>query len=115
VQDFRELDVWKKAHALVLAIYRVTERFPQIENFGLTIQLRRSASSIAMRIAEGCGRGNNQEFGVELRRVTASATELEYLLLLAHDLSYIDKQDHGQLSDGTVEVRKMITGLLKRL
>jgi four helix bundle protein len=115
VQDFRELDDWKKAHTLVLAIYRITEKFPRVEDFGLTIQLRRSASSVAMRIAEGCGRSNNQEFAVDLRGVTASANELEYLLLLAHDLSYIDKADHGRLSDAAVEVRKMVSGLLKRL
>jgi four helix bundle protein len=68
-----------------------------------------------MRIAEGCGRSNNNEFAVELRRVTASSTELEYLLLLAHDLSYIDEADHRLLSDAAVEVRKMASGLLKRL
>ena len=115
MKDFRELGVWKKAHVLVLAVYRATETLPQSESFGLTIQLRRSATSVAMRIAEGCERSSDAEFGADLKRASASASELEYLVLLAHDLSYFDKADHERLSNATVEVRKMVSGLLRKL
>jgi hypothetical protein len=56
MQDFRNIDAWKKAHNLVLSIYRETLSLPKEEVFGVTIQLRRTATSVATRIAEGTGR-----------------------------------------------------------
>ena len=115
MQDFRELGVWQKAHATVLAIYQLTGDLPQSEKFGLTIQLRRSASSVAMRIAEGCGRSSDIEFAVELRRATAASSELEYLVLLARDLAYLEAEQYEHLSFAIIEVRKMLSGLMKKL
>ena len=100
---------------MVLAIYGATGELPSSENFGLTHQLRRSAANVATRIAEGCGRDSNAEFAVELRRAKAAASELEYLLLLAHDLRYVGEERHRELTESVVEVRKMISGLLRRL
>jgi four helix bundle protein len=59
MQDFRNLLVWQKAHALALTVYKVTSTFPQAELFGLTSQMRRAAASAASNLAEGCGRGGN--------------------------------------------------------
>jgi four helix bundle protein len=115
VQDFRKLDVWKKAHALSLAVYRETKGFPPGEVFGMTMQLRRSAVAIATRIAEGCGRDGNVEFVVDLRKAKASCSELEYAMLLAHDLGLIADEVYERMTSDTVEVRKMIHGLLKSL
>lgn len=62
MKDFRELSVWAKGHALTLAVYRATTGFPRDELYGLTSQVRRSASSIPTNIAEGCGRGSDADF-----------------------------------------------------
>jgi four helix bundle protein len=115
MQDFRELDTWKKALQVVLNVYRAAEKLPPSENFGLLLQLRRSSASIATRIAEGAGRDSRAEFAVELRRARAGGHELEYLLILSHDLGYLTDDVYAQLSDEVIEVRKMITGLLKRV
>ena len=56
MQDFHQLDVWRKAHALVLRIYVMSNDLPAAENFGLALHLRRRAVAIARSIAEGCGR-----------------------------------------------------------
>lgn len=56
MQDFRNLKVWQKAHALTLKVYHVTNAFPQHQNFGLRSQLRRDAMLIPCKIAEGCGK-----------------------------------------------------------
>ena len=56
MKDFRKLEVWQKAHGLVLAVYRETTGFPKEEIYGLTGQVRRAAVSIPANIAEGCGR-----------------------------------------------------------
>jgi four helix bundle protein len=80
------MEVWEKAHSLVLDVYRETKGFPREELFGITMQLRRSAVAIATRIAEGCGRDGNVDFAVDLRRAKSSFSELEYGILLARDL-----------------------------
>ena len=115
MQDFRNIDFWHKAHALVLATYRATQSLPKEEVFGLTIQLRRSSTAIATRIAEGCGRGNNIEFAVDLRKAIAGCNELEYLILLAKDLNYWKPEASDQLTKDTIEVRKMVHGFMRML
>ena len=62
MKDFRDLDVWHKAHQLTLDAYRITASFPKQEMFGMTSQIRRAAVSIAANIAEGCGKRGNGEF-----------------------------------------------------
>ena len=113
MQDFREIHAWQKAHRLVLDVYRAGEKLPPSENFGLLLQLRRSAASIATRIAEGAGRDSGLEFSIELKRARAAGHELEYLLLLSHDLGYLPDAVHAELSAEVIEVRKMISGFLK--
>jgi four helix bundle protein len=73
MRDFHGLVVWQKAHALTLNVYRVTKRFPDDERFGLTSQLRRSAASVPANLAEGCGRGGEQEFARFVQIATGSA------------------------------------------
>jgi four helix bundle protein len=63
VGDFKKLKVWQKSHQLTLAVYRATANFPGEERFGLTGQLRRAAASIPANLAEGCGRGTDNELG----------------------------------------------------
>ena len=115
MQDFRKLDVWKRAHELVLAVYRATQGLPKEEVFGVSMQLRRTATSIPTRVAEGCGRDSNAEFVVDLRRGQAACNETDYLLLLAKDLGYLKPEIYDSLNAETVEVRKMIYGLLRKL
>ena len=112
MQDFRNLKVWQKAHALTLAVYQVSTRFPGEERFGLTIQLRRTASSIPMNLAEGCGRENDAEFRKSLAIAMGAANQLEYQLLLAHDLGFLPADEHTRLTTAVVEVKRMIVGLL---
>ena len=115
MKDFRDLEVWKKAHMVALETYRATRKLPSSEGFGMTYQLRRAATSVASKIAEGCGRDSNVEFGIELRRAKAASSELEYLLLLARDLEYFGAEEHEHLTEQVVEVRKTISGLLRKL
>jgi four helix bundle protein len=56
MRNYKDLQVWEKAHTLTLAVYKDTRHFPSDERFGLTSQIRRSCSSIPANLAEGCGR-----------------------------------------------------------
>jgi four helix bundle protein len=98
MQDFRNLKVWQRAHALTLDIYRATEAFPQREIYGLTSQIRRAGASMGANIAEGCGRGGDAELRRFLLIAMGSASELEYHLLLARDLGVLSEDDHERLA-----------------
>jgi four helix bundle protein len=115
MQDFRQLQVWQKAHQLTLDVYQITKQFPGEELYGLTSQTRRAASSIPTNIAEGCGRGGTGEMRRFLQIAMGSASELEYHFILAHDLHLIDEPTHRRLEQNVSEVKRMLTGLLKKL
>ena len=115
MRDFRELQVWKKSHELTLLMYRATARFPMNERFELTNQIRRCASSIPANIAEGCGRRGNGELHRFLQIASGSGSELEYHILLARDLGYLEATEYEHLADKTVEVRRMLTSLIQRV
>ena len=115
MQDFRELHVWQKAHNLVLGVYRSTKDFPLDERYGLTSQLRRGAASIPANIAEGCGRRGGRELRRFLDIASGSASELEYHLLLARDLEYLPADQYVTLNNATCEIKRMLSGFVKRL
>ena len=114
MQDFRDLKVWAKAHQVVLDVYRATASFPRAELYGLPSQLRRSAVSVPSNIAEGCGRSQD-DFGRFVQIAAGSASELEYQLLLAKDLDLLRIDTFHALSTKTIEVKRMLAGLLASL
>lgn len=115
MSDYRKLAVWAKAHQLTLAVYRATVHFPKEEIYGLTGQIRRAAASIPAKIAEGSGRGSNPEFIRFLRIANGSANELEYHLLLAHDLGLLETKAYQELDGSVKEVGRMLAGLMRHL
>ena len=108
MRDFHNLLIWQRSHQLTLDVYKVSQSFPKEELFGLTSQIRRAISSIPTNIAEGCGRNSNKDFAHFLQIAIGSASEVEYELLLAHDLQYINKDEYERLINETVAIRKMI-------
>jgi four helix bundle protein len=108
MRDFSKLFIWQKSHKLVMSIYDITNRFPKSEMFGLTSQIRRASASIPINISEGCGRGSNKDFARFLQIAIGSACEVEYELLLAKELKYIEDQEYQNLSKEIVSIRKMI-------
>jgi len=115
LQDFRELKVWWKSHQLVLNIYKATAVFPKSEMYGMASQIRRAASSIPANIAEGCGRSGNAELVRFLQISMGSAGELEYFLVLALDVGYLDKAAHQHLNSDLGEVKRMLSSLICKL
>ena len=115
VRDFRELKVWEKGHLLTLAVYEATGGFLRNELHGLMTQLRRCSASIPANIAEGCGRDGEAELGRFMLISMGSSSELEYHLLLARDLGYLDAQRYRNLSQRTQEVKRMLSTFMTRL
>lgn len=108
MRDFHKLGIWQRSHQLTLDVYKVSQAFPKNELFGLTSQIRRAASSIPTNIAEGCGRASNKDYAHFLQIAIGSASEVEYELLLAHDLEYINDEAFNKLTSETIAIRKMI-------
>ncbi len=115
MRDFRELKVWQKAHQVALETYRHSRTFPTDERFGLTAHLRKSAISVPSNIAEGCGRDTEKELARFLSIATGSASELEYQLLLAHDLEYLPRDAYSALYDQVAEVKRMLYRFMQSL
>lgn len=87
-RSFRDLLVWRKAHQFVLAVYRLTESFPEREKFGLSHQMRRAAVSVPANIAEGFGKRSQAEKARFLNIAEGSLEECRYYLILTQDLGY---------------------------
>ena len=113
--DFHRLAVWQKSHELTLKVYNASRDFPRSEQFSLTSQLRRAASSIPANIAEGCGRDTDPELARFCGIALGSASELEYHLLLSRDLEYLPAEQHVQLAGDVDEVKRMLAALIQRL
>jgi four helix bundle protein len=110
-KGFRKLLVWQRAHELVLAVYKMTDKFPKSEMFALTSQLRRAAVSIPANIAEGQGAGTKPQFARYLDIAKGSLSEVEYYLVLAKDLQYIKPETYTE----TESIRSEVGFLLYRL
>ncbi|MGH9555164.1 MAG: four helix bundle protein [Terriglobales bacterium] len=115
MKDFRDLKVWHKAHELTLAVYKATGGFPREELYGLTSQIRRCSVSIADNIAEGCGKRGGAEFNRYLLMASGSASELDYHLLLARDLKYLNSAEYESLTNLLGQLRRMLTALVRKI
>jgi len=112
MKDFKEQKVWERAHQLTLRIYNATSSFPQEELHGLTSQMRRCSASIAATIAEGYGESTDKELHRFLGIALGLASELDYYLLLAHDLKFLAAAQHQELSGSLSGLRRMLTATI---
>ena len=115
IATFRDLDAWKAAHDLVLAVYRLPRKFPKDEMFGVTSQVRRSATSIPANIAEGFGRQGPKEFLRFIRIANGSLQETEYFLFLAKDLSYLIPEEYSSSTELSDRTGALLGGLQRSL
>lgn len=115
VTSFKDLIVWQKAYALTLKIYKITARYPQHEQYGLSSQLRRAAVSVVSNIAEGYARKGRAEYLQFLSLAYASLAEVETQLLLSKDLTYIEGASFKELDSLRDEVGGMLYSMQKKL
>lgn len=114
IRSFTDLEVWKRGHALVIAIYKITQTFPKEEQFGLTNQIRRASVSITSNIAEGFSR-NSYKDKVQFYRVAlGSLTEVQNQLLIAKDVGYLSSEKFEEIVAQTVIISKLCNGLIKK-
>lgn len=111
-KSFEDIEIWKKAHAWVLSVYRFSESFPKHELFGLSSQLRRAAVSVPANFAEGfkkLGKADKLRF---YNIAQGSLEECRYYLILARDLGYGEVRD---LQLQTVIIGKMLNSYMNAI
>ncbi len=113
--DFKKLKVWQLSKDLTVEIYKLTYNFPQVEKFGLTSQLRKSAISVPSNISEGCGRGTDLQLSHFLDIAQGSAYELETQLIIAHEVGILSEANLMKLSSDLSEIQRMISGFQKKI
>lgn len=113
IERFTDLETWKQAHQLALIVYKVTKKFPAEERFCLIDQMRRCAISIGSNIAEGFARQTGKEKKQFYFIAKGSVTELQNQLLVARDVGYLSSDDFNSVSVLTVQVHKLISGIIK--
>ncbi len=111
----KDLDVWKRSIKFVTEIYKITDRFPNTEKYGLTNQLKRASVSISSNISEGASRNHRKEFIQFLYISLSSTSEIETQLIISKNLGFLnDKTEVFLLSELGI-IAKMIQGLIKSL
>ena len=108
---FRKLIVWERAHALTLAIYKASERFPKHELFGLTSQIRRASVSVESNIAEGYALGTAPNYLCHLNIAIGSLAEVECQTGIAHDLHYLEDNDYIHFTELARETGYLLSRL----
>lgn len=115
VKKFYDLEAWRKSHQLTLDIYKITEKFPKEELYGIVSQLRRAASSIGANIAEGFSRYHFNDKTRFYYQARGSVAEVQNFLLLAKDLDFISGKDCGKLGEEANKVQQLINGLIRSI
>ncbi len=112
MKPHQNLEVWKKSFVLVKKLYSLTSSFPTAEKFGIISQIRRSAISIPLNIAEGSARRSDKELLQFLYIALGSASELDTLLLLSKDLGFIDPLECDSVLDDLNIIFKLLIGFI---
>lgn len=113
IKSFKDLIAWQKAHQFVIEIYKITEKFPDSEKFGLVTQMRRAAVSTASNIVEGFAREKIQESLQFFNIANASLEEVKYQLLVSKDINLISRDEYENVLSFGEEAGKVLRGWIK--
>ena len=111
---YKQLQIYERSYKAALAIYRLAKEFPETEKFGITSQMQRASTSIALNIAEGYAKKSSQEeFKRFLMMALGSANEMSVLIDFSKDLGYINKVQYEKASQEYDEIGKMLNKFIQ--
>ncbi len=113
--NFRKLAIWQRSKDLVVEVYKLTKKFPDSEKFGLLPQMQRCAVSVPSNISEGCGRGTPAQLKHYLNISFGSICELETQIIIAHELTYCEKEEMEKFCEEIAAIKKMMFRFKKTL
>ena len=116
MNDYKELVLWKKSHAVTLKVLEVAESFPK-NNLSEVIvkQIMRSSTSVPANIAEGFGGRKGKEFISYLYQARKSVTETDYWLFLSLEKNLITQKQHSEISNDYQEILKLLNSTLTKI
>jgi len=106
--SFESVIAWQKAHAFVLAVYRITKHYPTDEQYGLTSQFRRASVSIEANIAEGYKKLSKADKLRFMNISQGSMEECRDYIILSRDLQYINSDEFSELHDKLEDASRML-------
>lgn len=115
IKTYKDLLVWKRSIELATKIYKITEKFPKEEVYGIISQMRRSVVSISSNIAEGRNKGTRRDFVQFLRIALGSTAELESQIEISKNLKFIKIEEYSQLISETSEIGMMLRAIIRKL
>ena len=116
MSGFRELEVYRRSYTVAKAVYEMTKNFPAEEKYGITNQMRRSALSIPMNIAEGYAKRESQrEFKRFLLMAMGSSNELQVLLEFSKDIGYLNAEQYEKAADAYEQISRMLNKFIQHL
>lgn len=115
IKTYRDLLVWQKAMKLVTDIYLITQKFPQTEAYGLTIQIRRSAVSIPSNIAEGTARNSRKDYLRFLHVALGSLFEMPTQLEISENIGFQKANQFELINEAGREIERMLSSLIRNL
>jgi four helix bundle protein len=113
MRDFRKIKAFQYADDLVIEVYKLTQKFPKDEIYGVTSQLRRAAVSVAANIAEGSSRQHQKDYSHFLSIAKSSLSEVEYLLTLVVRLGYLNQKDFERINGLSDIAARTLYGLIQ--
>jgi four helix bundle protein len=113
MMNHKDLTVWKESVELSVICYKVTEKFPRLEQYGLASQMRRAAISIASNIAEGAARTSSKEFIQFLYISLGSASELDTQIEIARKIGLGNMSEIEALQLKLNGISRMLQGLIR--
>ncbi|MDD5174291.1 MAG: four helix bundle protein [Candidatus Omnitrophica bacterium] len=115
IRTFKDLRVWQKGVELVKEMYKATTSYPKTEEYGLSSQMRRASVSVPANIAEGFRRRSSKEHKQFINIALGSCAELETLVIISHELKYIDASQQNCLTELIDHICGMLVNLGKKL
>jgi len=114
-RNFTDLLIWKRARAWSKEIFWRAQEAPFSRDQRLTVQINDSTESVMSNIAEGFGRGTQEEFVIFLGYALGSLLESQSHLCAAYDRNYLSKDEFGRYYDSGNELRKMMIGFIRSM
>ena len=115
MKTYRELKFWERTHRLVVRVHEVTRSFPKEELVNLTSMIRRTATMIGSLLVEGSNATVERESASPLQQSISATSQLEYQILLAHDLGYLDETTFDELTVEVQELRRQLATQITRI
>jgi S23 ribosomal protein. len=115
IESYKDLEAWRLAVQATKAVYRLSERFPTEERFGLISQIRRASVSIPSNIAEGWGRQSTQDYVRFLRMARGSIFEVETQIVLARELGFVADEQTTEADSILKDAGRVLAGLIRSI